>query len=77
MEDMGTTNGTYINDQKLSKRMELRDGDIIRLGNILLKNYATADIESLLIDKIYTSATIDNGTGIFNKRALLDLWNRK
>jgi two-component system cell cycle response regulator len=72
VEDLGTTNGTYVNDIKLAKRTELRDGDIIRLGNILLKFYATADIESLLIDKIYTSATIDNGTGIFNKKTLLD-----
>jgi two-component system cell cycle response regulator len=72
IEDLGTTNGTFVNDVKLSKKTELKDGDIVRLGNILLKYYATADIESLLIDKIYTSATIDNGTGIFNKKTLLD-----
>lgn len=34
LEDLGSTNGTYVNDQPLerSRKLELRDGDSIRFG---------------------------------------------
>ena len=34
IEDMGSTNGTYINGKKLKKEMILDNGDIIRMGQL-------------------------------------------
>jgi two-component system, cell cycle response regulator len=72
LEDLGTTNGTFVNDLKVEVRSRLRDGDIIRLGTILLKFFAHDNIENVFHDKIYRMATIDAGTQIFNKKYLLE-----
>jgi two-component system cell cycle response regulator len=72
IEDLGSLNGTFVNDVKVSARTPLRDGDMIRLGTILFKFYAHDSMEAILADKIYRIATIDAGTQIFNKKYLLD-----
>ncbi len=72
VEDLGSSNGTFINDIKVEGQVTLKDGDMIRLGAILLKFYAHDNVESVVHDKIYQMATIDVGTKIFNKQYLLD-----
>lgn len=32
VEDLGSTNGTFVNDKRISGRTELRPGDVVRLG---------------------------------------------
>lgn len=70
--DLGSSNGTYVNDKKISMRQILRDGDIIRLGNVVFKFFAQGNIENVFHDKIYRMATIDVGTNIFNKKYLVE-----
>jgi diguanylate cyclase (GGDEF)-like protein len=70
--DLGSSNGTYVNDKKITTRQILRDGDIIRLGNIVFKFFAQGNIENVFHDKIYRMATIDVGTNIFNKKYLIE-----
>lgn len=72
IEDLGSLNGTFVNDTKVGGRAPLRDGDMLRLGTILFKFYAHDSMEAILADKIYRIATIDAGTQIFNKKYLLD-----
>jgi len=72
IEDMGSSNGTYINDQRIAHKTALSDGDIIRVGNILLKYYSSNNMENMLQDKLYRDATIDAGTQTFNKKHLLE-----
>ncbi len=33
IEDLGSTNGTFVNDQRISVVTVLREGDVVRLGN--------------------------------------------
>lgn len=72
IQDLGSANGTYINDQKVSNQTILKDQDMIRLGAVLLKFFSGENIEGFVHDKIYRMATIDAGTQIFNKQYLLD-----
>lgn len=37
LEDMGSTNGTYVNDQKVSAQVSLQAGDRIRVGTSLIE----------------------------------------
>lgn len=37
VEDLGSTNGTYVNGRKLSYPMELRPGDRIKIGKTLFE----------------------------------------
>jgi two-component system, cell cycle response regulator len=72
IEDLGATNGTFVNDQRINQRTVLKDGDIVRFGTILFKYFSHNNIENLFHDKIYRMATIDAGTQIFNKKYLLE-----
>lgn len=72
IEDLKSSNGTYINDAKSDGRVALKDGDIIRFGTILLKFFSSENLESIVQDRIYRMATIDTGTEIFNKQYLMD-----
>jgi diguanylate cyclase (GGDEF)-like protein len=72
IEDGGSANGTYINDKKIEERYKLNDQDMIRLGTMLLKFFSSDNVDGFIQDKIYQLATIDAGTGIFNKQYLLD-----
>jgi predicted component of type VI protein secretion system len=33
IEDLGSTNGTFVNDRRISGVEQLKDGDVVRLGN--------------------------------------------
>ena len=35
--DLGSTNGTYLNNQRISDQTELRNGDVLQLGSYRLK----------------------------------------
>jgi diguanylate cyclase (GGDEF)-like protein len=72
VEDLGSSNGTFINDVRVASKASLKDGDMLRLGTILLKFFAHDNIESIMADKIYRMATIDAGTQIYNKQYLMD-----
>jgi len=72
IEDLGSSNGTFINDQRVQGRAALRDGDIVRLGSVHLKYFSRDSIENVFHDNIYRKATIDADTGIFNKQYLLE-----
>jgi pSer/pThr/pTyr-binding forkhead associated (FHA) protein len=37
LADTSSTNGTWLNDQRISRVMELRDGDRIRVGHVELR----------------------------------------
>jgi pSer/pThr/pTyr-binding forkhead associated (FHA) protein len=36
IEDLGSRNGTYVNSEKLSEKRLLAEGDLVRLGKIIL-----------------------------------------
>ena len=72
MEDLGSSNGTFINDKKIESATELNDQDMVRLGTILFKFFVNENIDGIIHDKIYRMATIDAGTQTFNKKYLLE-----
>ncbi len=37
VEDLGSTNGTYVNDRRLSSPLEIHPGDVVRVGKTLLE----------------------------------------
>ena len=36
LEDLGSKNGTWLNDARIAKAVELTDGDMIRIGVVRL-----------------------------------------
>lgn len=77
VKDMGSTNGTYVNDQKLSEVRKLQDGDLIRCGNTILKFLKEGKIENIHYGKMYEAATTDGLTGALNKKAIVEFINEE
>jgi diguanylate cyclase (GGDEF)-like protein len=67
IQDLGSTNGTYVNDQPVLQR-RLLDGDQVRIGRSILKFMTGANLEVQYHEEIYRLMTIDGLTQIFNRR---------
>ena len=76
VEDMGSTNGTFVNEAPIS-RHQLTDGDQIRFGDAIFKFLSGSNIESDYHEEIYRMTIIDGLTGAYNKRYFLDFLERE
>ena len=72
VKDLGSANGTLVNEQRIGTPVTLQDGDLVRVGNVVLRFHSRNNLDLLLHDRIYEQATIDAGTGAFNRRFLQD-----
>lgn len=77
VEDMGSTNGTFINDEELTSRRKLKNGDFIKVGGVIFKYIDGDNIENLYYEEIYRMAIIDGLTQVYNKRYLLEFLDRE
>ena len=70
--DVGSTNGTLVNDVELSGVVELKSGDRIKVGSTIFKYLSASDAEASLHEQIFASTTTDELTGLRSKRFLND-----
>jgi diguanylate cyclase (GGDEF)-like protein len=70
--DDGSTNGTYVNDEQISREMGLANGDRIKVGPTIFKYLSGQDVESQYHEEIYRMTIIDGLTGAHVKRYLLE-----
>jgi len=76
LRDLGSANGSYHNDEQVVAPVALHDGDLVRLGSVVLKFYRQRNLDAALHDRLYRQAMVDEGTGVFNRRYLLDALQR-
>ncbi len=74
--DLSSTNGTFVNDEPC-REDQLRDGDLIRIGQTIFKYIAGSNIESKYHEEIYRLTTIDGLTQAYNKRYFIDTLERE
>jgi diguanylate cyclase (GGDEF)-like protein len=67
VRDEGSTNGTFVNDRRITGSETLADGDQIRIGRTVIK-YTRSPLEVGYLERLTELATHDSLTGIFNKR---------
>jgi diguanylate cyclase (GGDEF)-like protein len=72
LEDLGSTNGTYLNDQEVLQPSPLRSGDLIKVGGSIFKFLDGDNIETQYHETIYTLTIADGLTGVNNKRYFLE-----
>ena len=65
--DLGSSNGTYLNNQKLAEPNPLKKGDMVKIGSIALKFLPKGDTERLTYDKLHQEANTDGLTKCYNK----------
>ncbi|MCE1229246.1 MAG: GGDEF domain-containing protein [Firmicutes bacterium] len=77
LEDLGSTNGTFVNGQPLKKPLRLKQGDRIALGNHVLKVLALDHLERRFHETLLDQSTKDPLTGVANRGTILsELQNR-
>ena len=76
LRDMGSTNGTYINDELIDEYV-LRDGDYIKVGRCIFKFLSGSNIENAYHEEIYRLTTIDGLTQVYNKRYFAETLERE
>ncbi len=71
LKDGGSTNGTFVNDARIERATNLKDGDRVQLGLHTMLRFAlvTAQEEQAL-RRVYESAVKDALTGVFNRKHL-------
>ena len=72
IRDLGSTNGTYCNGEKISNH-QLSDGDKIQVGSTTILKFTFHDsLDESFQRQMYESALRDGLTKIFNKKYFLD-----
>ncbi len=61
LEDLGSTNGTFLNKERLSGPMQLRDGDQIKIGDVL---FTFRDPDVTVQDSPIPEIEIDEPAGV-------------
>lgn len=61
LEDLGSTNGTYLNNERLSQKVQLRDGDQVKIGDVL---FLFTDPAVTYQDTILPELEVDVAAGI-------------
>src|SRR3970040_1202466 len=76
LRDLGSTNGTYVNDELVDEYV-LRDGDFIKIGRCIFKFLSGSNIENAYHEDIYRLTTVDGLTQIYNKRYFIETLERE
>ncbi|HEX6766774.1 MAG TPA: GGDEF domain-containing protein [Polyangiaceae bacterium] len=72
LKDEGSTNGTFVNDQRLTEPRALDDGDTVKIGRTVLK-YTESPVEVQYLEHVMGLATKDSLTELYNKRRFDEL----
>jgi len=72
VSDLGSTNGTYLNDQQLTpgKAIEVKNGDLLKMGNMIFKFIGRGEIDNVFYKDIFYLASRDDLTGTLNRVSL-------
>lgn len=76
IRDLGATNTTRVNQKQIDKQ-KLSDGDLIAIGQVLLKYLGPDSIESEYHETLYQLATQDVLCGIANRRYFMEQLSRE
>ncbi|MEW5743322.1 MAG: GGDEF domain-containing protein [Myxococcota bacterium] len=77
VKDLGSTNGTFVNDEQITGDHPLRNGDLIKIGRTIFKFIASNNIEAAYHDEIYRLTTVDGLTQVSNRRYFEDTLDRE
>jgi two-component system cell cycle response regulator len=75
--DVGSRNGTLVNDREISGVAKLAHGDRLQIGFTIFKYLSGNDAESAFFEEIYQLTITDNLTQVHNRRHFDDVIERE
>lgn len=75
LRDLGSRNGSYVNERRVEGEMSLSKGDLVRLGSTVLKYIPAGELELIYQERMIQAAHVDALTRVYNSnymRQLLD-----
>lgn len=73
IEDLGSTNGTYVNGHRVQGMTPLNDNDKIQLSSNTIFKFAWQDkTENIFHKELYKMAVLDPTTALYNKRYFME-----
>lgn len=70
IEDLESRNGTFINDKRINQKTLIGHGDILRVGNVLLKFFEFGTLEAEVFQRVFEMALNDSLTETLTKSAI-------
>lgn len=77
MVDLGSANCSYVNDLRVVDPVPLRDGDLVRLANVVFRFHDRRSLDALLHQRLHRLATMDALTGVANRRHAHEVLQRE
>jgi len=77
VNDLGSLNGTYLDDRRVESPTPVHPGQMLRLGSVIYKTLQGADLERRYHEEIYRMAIFDGLTNIHNKRFFMEFLERE
>lgn len=77
VDDLNSTNGVFVNEQRVNGSKSLEAGDRIRFGNQIFKLVTEEGFELQYHEVIYKMMTTDALTQVYNRRFFLDSLERE
>ena len=72
-QDLGSTNGTFCNSEKLAEPRVLADGDRLQLGvGVIMSYHINEALEVAVQQRVHEAAIRDPLTGCYNRKHLMD-----
>ena len=72
IEDKGSTNGTFVNGQQIGTPTVLEAGDLVSVGNVILKFVPHDESDRFFASELFRLSTIDPVTDTYNKPFFLN-----
>ncbi len=76
IQDLGSTNGTYVNDRKITEQA-LSPGDQIRIGHHIFKYLSSDHVEAMYHEAVFQMMTVDALTQTYNRRYFEGAFDRE
>ena len=70
VNDLGSTNGTFLNGARVTSEQLLQDGDKIKIGNHLMKFAMLDEFEAEFQERLHQMTQRDELTGLRSRRSL-------
>lgn len=77
IRDLGSTNGTFVNNVRVDTERVLQDGDSLQLGNCLYRFLSGNNLEAEYHEEIHRLMVLDPLTGLHNRRSLQEFLDRE